>query len=403
MSENAKSFSWVGLNKEGQHAKGVLQAADMKGAHAELLKLGVEVIDLHPIRQFGFTTQRATVKPKNILLFTRYLSTMLSAGLPIIQALDVIGRDQENEVMRSFITTLRTNIASGKTLAESFSQYPDYFNGLYCNLIKTGEKSGMLDKILSRLANYLEKTERLKSKIKKAMIYPSAILGVAFLVSSILLIFVVPKFKTLFDSFGATLPLFTRIILELSNFMRSYWWLMAMVVAAVIWGVKYGLQNNASFHRWVDKKILRVVIVGPVLRKAIIARFTRTLATTLESGMPITEALESMINIMGNSVYSDAVAQIRNDVVNGFQLNVSMNSTKLFPSMVVQMTAVGEESGTLATMLNKVAEYYEDEVNNVVDNLSSLLEPFIMLILGVIIGSLVIAMYLPIFKLGSLF
>jgi type IV pilus assembly protein PilC len=403
MSNNAKSFSWEGLNKAGKRVNGTVTAVDIKTAHVELAKQGIEVINLKSVHQYNISLGGKKVKPKNILLFTRFLSTMLSAGLPIIQGLDVISKDQENEVMKSFVITLRNNIAGGKTLAESFAQFPNYFDTLYCSLIRAGEKSGTLDSILSRLANYLEKTERLKSKLKKAMVYPAAIITISFLVSSILLLFVVPKFQGLFDSFGAQLPLFTRMVIGLSNFMQSYWWIVVIFIVGGIWLIKYALRTKEAFRVFLDKKILNLIVVGPVLRKGIIARFTRTLATTLEAGMPITEALESMVPIMGNSVYSKAVLQVRNDVMSGHQLSASLNTTKLFPNMVVQMIAVGEASGSLAEMLNKVAEYYEEEVNNIVDNLSSLLEPIIMLILGVIIGGLVIAMYLPIFKLGSLF
>jgi type IV pilus assembly protein PilC len=298
---------------------------------------------------------------------------------------------------------LRSNISGGKTLAETFGEYPDHFSALYTNLIKAGEKSGTLDKILQRLGNYLERSETLRKKVKKALIYPAAIVTVAFIVSSIMLIFVVPKFKSLFDSFGAKLPLFTRIIIAISNFMQSYWWIVVLAIVAGAWLFRRALRTNHKFHYRYDAFLLKLPIIGPILQRAIVARFARTLSTTIESGMPITDAMRSMVDIMGNLVYSKAVAQITNDVTSGHQLNVSMTSTKLFPHMVIQMISVGEASGNLSGMLQKVADYYEEEVNYAVDNLSSLLEPLIMLLLGVIIGSLVIAMYLPIFKLGSLF
>lgn len=399
----ANLYQWTGINKQGQHTKGNLEAQDMKEAQSELAKMGIEVITLKQSTKFSFSFGRKKVKNKNILLFTRYLSTMMAAGLPILQALDVIAQDQENEKMHSFVIALRTNIASGKSLAESFKQYPEYFNSLYTNLIKAGERSGTLDKILKRLGIYLERTETLKAKVKKALMYPAAIIVVSMIVSTVLLLFVVPKFKGLFDSFGAKLPVFTRMVLSLSDFVQSWWWIILIVLGIMIWGFRYALKNVESVRYKADEWILRIFVLGPILRKSIIARFARTLATTLDAGMPIAEALRSMAPIMGNVIYSDAMLKICDDVVSGHQLNVAMSNTKIFPNMVVQMVSVGEVSGSLAEMLNKVADYYEEDVNNSVDNLSSLLEPAIMLVLGVIIGSLIIAMYLPIFKLGSLF
>lgn len=404
MADTTSSFQWTGINKQGKRVQGTSKAVDLKEAHQELKRQGVEIISIKAASQMSSTMKRKVkVKTKNILLFTRYLSTMLASGLPLLQALDIISQDQENQAMHSFVIALRSNVSGGKTLAETFKQFPQYFDELYTNLLSAGERSGTLDKILKRLGIYLERTETLKSKIKKAMIYPAAILGVAFIASSIMLIFVVPKFATMFKSFGATLPLFTRIVLAISNIMQHYWFLLVLIIVAGVWLFRYARRTSENFRRKVDAFTLRLFVVGPILRKGIIARFTRTLSTTLDSGMPITESLRSMTGIMGNMVYSEGVKKIADDVTNGHALNVSMSSTNLFPNMVIQMISVGEASGTLGEMLNKVAEYYEEEVNNIVDNLSSLLEPLIMLVLGVVVGSLVIAMYLPIFKLGSLF
>jgi type IV pilus assembly protein PilC len=403
MADNLQAFEWSGINGQGKRVRGVLHVPDAKDVQVELRKQGVELINFKLRKEINLSFGKKKVKLKNILLFTRNLSTMLASGLPILQALEVISHDKDNASMQSFIAKLRSNIAGGKTLAETFAEYPEYFSELYSSLIKAGEKSGTLDKILQRLGNYLDRSENLRKKVKKALIYPAAIVTVAFIVSSIMLIFVVPKFKTLFDSFGAKLPLFTRIILAISNFMQSYWWVVVLMIILASWLIRRGLRTSAKFHYWVDEKLLQLPIIGPILRRAIIARFARTLSTTIESGMPITDAMRSMIDIMGNKVYSKGVAQICNDITSGHQLNVSMSSTKLFPHMVIQMISVGEASGSLSEMLHKVADYYEEEVNYSVDNLSSLLEPLIMLLLGVIIGSLVIAMYLPIFKLGSLF
>jgi type IV pilus assembly protein PilC len=281
--------------------------------------------------------------------------------------------------------------------------YPQHFNELYCNLIGAGEKSGTLEKILKRLGNYLERTETLKRKVKKALVYPAAIMTVALGVSLILLLFVVPQFQKMFTSFGAQLPLFTRMVVNLSDFLRSYWWLL---IAGSVFGVylaRRSIAESESAQYAIDRYALKVYVIGDVLQKGVIARFARTLATTLEAGMPIVDSMRSMSLIMGNRIYSKAVLDICNDVVNGKQLSAAMESTKLFPNMAIQMIAVGEASGALADMLNKVADYYEDEVNAIVDNLSSLLEPVIMVVLGLIVGTFVVAMYLPIFKIGSLF
>lgn len=407
MAENKQSYQWSGINNQGKRLDGVVVAADMKDAQSELTRMGIEVIELAPKRGFSFsfsrTKSKGKVRPKEILLFTRYISTMLSSGMPIVQALDILSRDSENPALQEMITTLKNNIAGGKTLAESFKLYPQHFSDLYCNLISAGEKSGTLEKILKRLGNYLERTEMLKRKIKKAMIYPAAILTVALGVSLILLIFVVPQFQKMFSSFGAQLPWFTRMVVNLSDFLRGYWWLLTLIIVGGVFGLRRYISQSEEAQLMLDKAALRVYIIGDVTQKGTIARFARTLATTLEAGMPIVESMKSMALIMGNRIYSKAVLDICNDVVNGKQLSVAIESTGLFPNMAVQMIAVGEASGALSDMLNKVADYYEEEVNVIVDNLSSLLEPIIMVVLGVIVGTFVVAMYLPIFKIGSLF
>lgn len=402
MADEKQSFQWSGLNRQGKRVSGVLQAVSIKEAQAELRKMNIEIVKLEKKSQLLFTMPGQKVKPRDILLFTRYLSTMITAGLPILQALDVIGREQENTAMQNLVSTLKTNIASGKTLGESFSQFPQHFDELYCSLIKAGEKSGTLDKILKRLADYLEKTEILKRKIKKALTYPTVILIVAFGVSLVLLLFVVPQFQAIFSSFGAQLPLFTRMVVNFSHFLRSYFPLVIVFLALMIMAFRRSLRTSRNFRERVDAFMLRIKVIGPLLRKGIISRYTRTLAITLDAGVPIIEAMQLMENVMGNLVYSKAVMQICKDVASGNQLYVSMSNTKLFPNMVVQMISIGETSGALAEMLNKVADYYEEEVNNIVDNLSSLLEPLIMVLLGGIIGTFVVAMYLPIFKLGSI-
>ncbi len=399
----AQAFQWTGINKQGARVQGVVHANDVKEAQVEIKKLDIEIITLKPKWQFKLFSKEKKVKPKEIMLFTRYLSTMLGAGLPLLQAMDIIARDQENPALKNVILSLKSNISGGKTLAESFSHYPHYFGSLYCNLIKAGENSGTLDKILKRLVIYLEKTQMIRQKIKKALIYPIAIMIVATAVSLILLIFVVPQFKAMFSSFGAPLPFFTRIVIALSEFFRSYWWVIILVIGIAVVAFKKMLKQNKEFHDLLDRWSLHLFIFGPVIQKGIIARFTRTLSTTLEAGMPIVEAMKSMVDLMGNKTYSTALLKICDDVRSGQQLNTSMAETKLFPNMVIQMVAIGETSGTLSDMMSKIADYYEDEVSQIVDNISSLLEPLIMAILGIIIGGFVIAMYLPIFKIGSLF
>jgi type IV pilus assembly protein PilC len=405
MAESKQCYEWTGINNQGKRAQGIIQATDAKEAQMELQKQKVEVITLAQKNKLSLKifSRPKKIKQKDILLFTRYLSTMLTAGLSLVQALDIIAHDQENTTMQSLVIAIKKDISGGKTLAESFMVYPNHFSDLYCNLIKAGEKSGTLDTILARLANYLERSENLKRKVKKALVYPTAIIVVAMVVSLILLLFVVPQFQTMFKSFGAQLPLFTRIVVHLSEFFRQDWWIIIGLVVAAIIGIKRWAKKSDYLRRQWDKFSLKIIIIGPVLKKSIIARYTRTLAITLEAGMPIVESMKSMAPIMGNGIYSKAILQICADVTSGHQLSISMNSTKLFPNMAIQMIAVGEASGALANMLNKVADYYEEEVNNLVENLSSLLEPLIMAILGIIIGGFVIAMYLPIFKIGSLF
>jgi type IV pilus assembly protein PilC len=404
MTDNTQSFRWTGITKDGKRISGDIKAADSHDAQNELRKREVEIVSLEKRKtRVLFSPRKKKITQQTILVFTRYLATLLAAGMPIMQSLEIIGRDQENSTMHDFVTALKINISGGKTLGESFSQYPQYFTPLYCNLIKIGEKSGMLEKILTKLADYIEKTENLRRKVKKAMIYPGAIITVAGIVSLILLLFVVPRFQDIFKSFGAQLPYFTRLVISFSNFLRSYWWLVIAAIFGMIYWLRRVHRNSELFREKIDEMTLRILIIGPILRKSIIARYTRTFAITLDAGMPIVDAMKSMAEIMGNSVYSKAVLEICHDVTSGNQLYVAMDATKLFPNMVIQMISVGEASGSLSTMLNKVADYYEADVNNIVDNLSSLLEPLIMAVLGVIIGGFVVAMYLPIFKMGGLF
>jgi type IV pilus assembly protein PilC len=401
MPDTIQAFEWTGLNKSGKRVKGIIRSIDAKTAELGLKNMDIEVITLAlKKRQMSFSF-RKKVRSKNIVLFTRYLATMLAAGMPILKALDVIGHDNENETMSSVVMSVRTSISSGMTFADALSQFPEYFSELYTNLVRAGDKSATLDIVLSRLAKYLEKIELIKSKIKTALIYPCAIVSVAIVVCLILLIFVIPQFQTMFANANVALPLFTRMIIAMSDIVRHYWFIILFLLGLFIWTFRKLRRTNEKFADGVDKYILRIFILGPIIKKAIISRFTRTLAITLDAGMPIVESMRAMIKIMGNRMYSKGIENICDDIASGHPLSSSMETTKLFPNMVIQMVSVGEASGELGSMLNNIANYYEEEVNAVADNLTTLLEPAIIVILGIIIGCFVIAMYLPIFKLGS--
>lgn len=399
---NLQKFQWTGMNKQGSRVHGVVEALDMKTAESEIKSSGIEVISIKPksassISLFG----PGKIKVKEIILFTRYLTTMINAGMPILSALDVIAKDQSGAAMKSVVTSLRTSISSGMTFSDALSQFPQSFSDLYVSLARAGEKSATLDKVLGHLVKYMDKIERLKSKVKTALIYPITIVVIAFVVSLVLLIFVVPQFQKMFESSHVKLPVFTRAVISCSQFIRDYWWIILAAIGLLIYGYKILNKKSEYFADKVDAFILRLFIIGPVLKKSIIARFTRTLAITLDAGLPIVDSMRSMVNIMGNRAYSKGINKVCDDLVNGNQLGASLESTKLFPGMVVQMVAVGEASGALGEMLTNIANYYEEEVDYIADNLSTILEPLIIVILGVIMGCFIIAMYLPIFKLGT--
>lgn len=402
MTDTLHSYKWTGIDKNGKRGQGVIQAIDAKSAEAGLKNLSIEIISLEERKSsFSFSLRRRKIRARDVALFTRYLSTMLAAGMPILKALDVIAHDNENPMMTSVVLSMRNSISTGMTFADSLAQFPQYFDELYCNLVRAGEKSATLDVVLNRLAKYLEKMESIKRKIKMALIYPAAIVTVATVVCLILMIFVIPQFETMFQNANVPLPTFTRIVIDISNFVRYEWYIILLVIVGGIWIFRFLKRRNERFADKVDRAILRIYILGPIITKAIISRFTRTLAITLDAGMPIVESMHSMIRIMGNRTYSKAIEEITENISSGHPLANSMEATKLFPNMVIQMVSVGEASGSLGTMLNNVANYYEDEVNAVADNLATLLEPIIIVVLGIIIGCFVIAMYLPIFKLGS--
>lgn len=394
-------YQWEGKNNAGQTVKGLINARTLVMAKSELRKQGILIKKISKKRKPFFDKKNKKIKQADITVFSRQLATMIQAGIPIILAFDIVAKGQTNKKMKDLIDDIKKNVESGSTLAESLSKFPVYFNDLFCNLVDAGEKSGSLDIMLDKIATYKEKIETIKKKIKKALNYPLAVVVIAFIVTAGLLTFVVPEFENLFKSFGASLPAFTQVVVNLSKIFQSYWYLIFGSLFGVIYGFVYAKNHYPNFAQNIDRLMLKVPIIGPILQQAAIARFTRTLAITFAAGLPLVEALNAVAGATGNILYAKATNKIKEDISTGQQMNVAMEQTKLFPTMVIQMVAIGEESGTLEKMLSKVADFYEEAVDNAVDALSSLLEPIIMSILGILVGGLVVAMYLPIFKLGS--
>jgi type IV pilus assembly protein PilC len=326
---------------------------------------------------------------------------MLQAGIPLVQAFDIVSSGHENPAMQKLLSAIKTDLESGTTLAESLGKHPLYFDKLFVNLVHSGEQSGALETLLDKIATYKEKTEAIKKKIKKALTYPAAVVVVAFVVTIILMVFVIPAFEDLFQGFGADLPAFTRLVIDISQFIRDQGWILAMLIGGAIYAFLYFKKRSRAMRHFLDRLILKTPIIGPIMKKAAIARYARTLSTMFSAGVPLVEALESVAGATGNIVYEVGVLKMKDEVSTGQRLQQAMENTDLFPNMVIQMIAVGEESGSLDEMSGKVADFYEEDVDNAVDNLSSLLEPMIMAILGVLVGGLVVAMYLPIFKMGA--
>jgi type IV pilus assembly protein PilC len=392
-------FVWTGTDKRGVKVKGQTRGSNPNLIRADLRKQGITPIKVR--KQTQLFSQKKTIVPKDIAIFFRQLATMMSAGVPLVQSFDIIGRGHENAGMRELVLKIKNEVESGTSLSETLAKHPTHFDELVVNLVNAGEQAGVLETLLDKIATYKEKTEYLKAKIRKALFYPTAVIVVAFIVTAILLIFVIPQFEQLFSSFGADLPAFTRFVVNLSEFMQEWWWMVFGIAIGSIVGMLQAKKRSRKFSRALDRVILKMPIVGPIMHKASVARYARTLATMFAAGVPLVEALESVAGATGNVVYSDAVLMIRDSVATGQQLQFAMSQTGLFPNMVEQMVAIGEESGALDTMLSKVADFYEQEVDDAVDALSSLLEPIIMSILGILIGGLVVAMYLPIFKMGA--
>jgi type IV pilus assembly protein PilC len=394
-------FVWVGKDKRGITLKGETLGKNVNLVKAELRKQGITPSRVGPKPKPLFGSAGKTISAREIAIFSRQLATMMQSGVPMVQSFDIIAGGQKNVRMKDLLNTIKADIESGSTLHESLGKHPVQFDELYQNLVRAGESAGVLDIVLDTIANYKENIESLKGKIKKALFYPATVIAVAIMVSAVLLIFVVPQFQNIFRQFGADLPAFTLMIVAASDFMIAYWWLVLLVVAGSIFGIIFALKRSPALAHFIDRMSLKIPVVGQILHNSAIARFARTLAVTFKAGVPLVEALDTVSGATGSVVYAQAVRRIRDDVSVGYQLNMAMRQVDLFPNMVVQMTAIGEEAGALDTMLFKVAAFYEEEVNNAVDALSSLLEPFIMIIIGVIVGGMVVGMYLPVFKLAA--
>jgi type IV pilus assembly protein PilC len=392
---------WEGADRSGARQKGELTSRSELVAKAELRRQGIRVIKIRKKPKPLFTTFKPKITTKDIAIFARQLATMLTAGVPLVQAFEIVGRGHDNVSMQELLMSIKADIEGGSPLAEALGKHPLYFDDLFCNLVNAGEQAGVLESLLHKIATYKEKTESIKAKIKKALTYPSAVLVVAVIVTAILLIFVVPQFEELFKGFGADLPAFTQLVVGMSRFTQKWWYVMLGVIIALGYTFVQLKRRSQAFNHMLDRTLLKIPVIGVLLNKASVARFARTLSTMSAAGVPLVEALQSVSGATGNIVYANAVLQIRDDVTTGMQLQASMRQTNLFPNMMVQMVAIGEESGSLDSMLAKVADFYEEEVDNAVDSLSSLIEPMIMAFLGVVVGGLVIAMYLPIFKMGS--
>ena len=393
-------FLWEGTDRNGKKIKGKSLANDEATVRADLRRRGVVPTKIRKQRK-GLFAGGGTITSGDISIFSRQLATMLAAGIPLVQAFEIVGAGHENAAMRKLIFAIKADVEGGSALAEALAKQPLYFDDLFVNLVEAGEQAGALESLLDKIATYKEKTEAIKKKIKKALTYPAAVLAVAFIVTTILLIFVIPSFEDLFQGFGADLPAFTRMIIDLSFFVRSNGIYIVMIISAIVATFLYFLKRSRPFRHFLDRVMLKAPVIGPILEKAAIARYARTLSTMFAAGVPLVEALESVAGATGNIVYEIGVLEIRDEVATGQRLQVAMENTGLFPNMVIQMIAVGEESGSLDAMSSKVADFYEADVDDAVDNLSSLLEPMIMAILGVLVVGLVVALYLPIFKLGA--
>jgi type IV pilus assembly protein PilC len=392
------TYLWEGKDKKGKVIKGEMRAAGESFVNATLRRQGITVTKVK--KQSGFA-KKGKITDKDITLFTRQLATMMKAGVPLLQAFDIVGKGHSNPAVAKLLGDIKADVETGSSLSTSFRKYPLYFDNLFCNLVGAGEQAGILDSLLDRLATYKEKIQAIKGKIKSALFYPISIIIVAFVITAVIMIFVIPAFKELFSSFGADLPGPTLVVMAMSDFFVKWWWAIFGAIGFGLWFFFYTWKRSEKMQATMDRLLLKLPIFGEIIRKATIARFARTLSTMFAAGVPLVEALDSVAGASGNRVYYDATKRIQSEISTGTSLTVAMQNAQVFPNMVLQMTAIGEESGALDSMLSKVADFYEAEVDDAVDALSSLMEPVIMVVLGVLIGGLVVAMYMPIFKMGA--
>jgi type IV pilus assembly protein PilC len=394
------TFRWEGVDRKGTRIKGQSDGPSETYIKTQLRKQGISPTRVR--RQSSlFGKRKKKITGQDIAIFSRQLSTMMAAGVPLVQALEIVGRGHANPSMGEMVLAIKASIEGGSSLAESLARFPRQFDDLYVNLVDAGEKSGALETLLDKIATYKEKTESLKKKVKKALTYPAAVVVVAFIVTGILLYFVVPQFRDLFVGFGADLPAFTKMVISLSDFVKNYYWLIVLIVIGSVFGFREAHHRSPAFRRLLDRTMLKLPVIGGILYKGAVARFARTLSTMFAAGVPLVDAMDSVAKAAGNIVFTEAIFTMRDQVATGTQLQLTMQQSGMFPAMATQMVAIGEESGSLDHMCSKVAEFYEEEVDVMVDNLTALLEPMIMVVLGVMVGGLVIAMYLPIFKLGQ--
>jgi type IV pilus assembly protein PilC len=401
-TEQILTFAYEGTDRRGQKVKGEVSSKNMALAKAQLRKQGINAQKVYKKRAdllAGLSKKK--INPMDVAIFTRQLATMMKAGVPLVQSFEIVADGLDNPTMKEVVLGLKADVEGGNSLAAALGKYPEHFDDLFRSLVNSGEQSGALETMLDRVAVYKEKSEALKMKIKKALKYPMTVIIVAIIVSVILLLKVVPVFQDLFAGFGAELPAFTQMVINMSKWLQEWWFVALLAVGGVFVGFSEAKKRSLAFRNWIDRTLLKLPIVGDLTYKATVARFCRTLATTFAAGVPLIDALVSCAGASGNVVYRDAIMKIRDDVATGQQLGFSMRQAGIFPSMALQMVAIGEESGALDAMLDKVATYFEDEVDNAVDGLTSMMEPLIMAVLGVLVGGLIIAMYLPIFQLGS--
>ena len=392
------TYVWEGKDKKGKVVKGEMRAVGESLVNATLRRQGITVTK---VKKQSVFASKGRITDKDITLFTRQLATMMKAGVPLLQAFDIVGKGHSNPAVAKLLGDIKADVETGSSLSASFRKYPLYFDALFCNLVGAGEQAGILDSLLDRLATYKEKIMAIKGKIKSALFYPISIIVVAFVIVAVIMIFVIPAFKELFDGFGAELPAPTLIVMAMSEFFVNWWWAIFGSIGGGLWFFFYTWKRSEKMQSTMDRLVLKLPIFGAIIRKATIARFARTLSTMFSAGVPLVEALDSVAGASGNRVYYDATKRIQSEISTGTSLTVAMQNADVFPNMVLQMTAIGEESGALDSMLSKVADFYEGEVDDSVDALASLMEPMIMVVLGVLIGGLVIAMYLPIFKMGQ--